>query len=117
MVSSQDAGPHDFVNLPSVNAAPSSQPSENWRPMSPMRGWLASMANVREAAEFTVEIIGVERQSSDSVTDCQVFSAASSMDSMRAACGRRSQVPVCGSLKPGSSPLPLCSRERTTVSG
>ena len=82
-----------------------------------MRGWTASVDSVRDAAEFTVETIGVERQSSDPVTDCQVFSSASSMDSMRDACGRRSHVPVCGSLKPGSSPLPSCMSERRTVSG
>ena len=82
-----------------------------------MRGWTASVDNVRDAAELTVETMRVERQSSASVTSCQVFSAASLTRPMRAACGRRSQVPVWGSLKPGSSPLPSCRRERTTVSG
>ena len=70
-----------------------------------------------EAAEFTVETMGAERQFSASVTSCHVFSVDSSMCSMRDACGRKSHVPVCGSLKPGSSPLPSCRSERSTVFG
>ena len=50
-----------------------------------MRGCEANIASVREAAELTADTMGVERQSADSVTDCQVFSATSSMDSTRAA--------------------------------
>ena len=117
MASSQDAAPHRFENSPLWKSVVSFQPVENWRLRLPMRGCVASVVRVRAAAELTVETIEAERQSSDSVTDCQVFSVVASMDSMRAACGRRSQVPVCGSLKPGSSPLPSCLRERRAVSG
>ena len=117
MAASQDAGPHAFSKRPFSRSDVSCHPDENWRLRVLMRGCLANVASVRDAAEFTVETMGVERQSSDSVTDCQVVSAASLMDSMRAACGLKSHVLVCGSLKPGSSPLPSCMRERVTVSG
>ena len=85
MASLQDAGPHNFSKRPFSKSDVSCQPAENWRSRLPIRGWTASVANVRDAAEFTEETIGVECQSSDSVTNCQVFSAASSIDSMRAA--------------------------------
>ena len=117
MASSQDAGPHAFSKRPFSKSDVSCHPDENWSLRVLMRGWVANVASVRDAAEFTVETMGAEYQSSDSVTDCQTFSADSSMDSMRAACGRKSHVPVCGSLNPGSSPLPSCLSERCTVSG
>ena len=82
-----------------------------------MRGFVANVVRVLRVAELTVETIGVERQSLVSVTSLQTFSVDSSMVSMRAAWGRKSQVPVCGFLEPGSSPVPSCIRERSTVSG
>ena len=45
-----------------------------------MRGWVASIASVRDAAELTVDTMGVDRQSSASVTIFQVFSVDSSTD-------------------------------------
>ena len=82
-----------------------------------MRGWVASVDRVHAAAELIVETIAVERQSSVSVTRAQVVSVSLSTFSMREACGRRSHLLVFGSLRPGSSPLPSCTRERSTVSG
>ena len=117
MALSQDAGPHSFENNPFLKSVVSFQPVENWMSRVLMRGLVASVASVRDAAELTVETMGADCQSSASVTIFQVFKVDSSRDWMRAACGRRSQVPVCGSLKPGSSPLPSCMRERRTVSG
>ena len=45
-----------------------------------MRGLVASVASVRDAAELTVETMGADRQSSASVTIFQVFKADSSTD-------------------------------------
>ena len=94
MASRQDAAPHCFENSPLLKSVVSFHPVENWRSRLPIRGWVAIVARVWAAAELTVETIEVERQSSDSVTDCQVFSAASSMESMRDCMW--SQVPGAG---------------------
>ena len=117
MASSQGDVPHSFVKIPFWKSVVSFQPVEKWRLRLPMRGWDANVASVLAVAELTVETIGVERQSSAPVTSCQIFSADSSICSIRDECGRRSHVPVWGSLNPGSSPLPSCMRERSTVSG
>ena len=45
-----------------------------------MRGLVASVASVRDAAELTVETMGADRQSSTSVTIFQVFKVDSSTD-------------------------------------
>ena len=117
MALSQEVGPHSLLKRPFSKSDVSCQPAENWGPILPTRCWVAKVARVRDAAELTVDIMGVERQSSASVTIRQIFSVYSLMDSMRAAWGRRSQVLVRGSLKPGSSPDPSCVSERSTVSG
>ena len=117
MALSHEDGPHFLLKRPLSKSDVSCQPAENWRPILPMRCWVATVARVRDAAEFTVVTMGVERQSSASVTICQIFSVDSLIDSMRAAWGRRSQALVWGSLKPGSSPEPSCASERSTVSG
>ena len=117
MALSHEEGPHFLLKRPFSKSDVSCQPDENWGLILPMRCWVAKVARVRDAAELTVETIEVECQSSASVTICQIFSVDSLTDSIRAAWGRRSQAPVWGSLKPGSSPEPSCDNERSTVSG
>ena len=80
MVSSMAAAPQRFVILPRLKSVVSFQPVENWRSSVLMRGLVASVASVRDAAELTVETMGADRQSSASVTIFQVFKADSSTD-------------------------------------
>ena len=80
MASHQDAVPHCLENSPLWKSVVSFQPVENWRSRVPMRGLVASVVRVRDAAELTVETMGADRQSSTSVTIIQIVKVDSSTD-------------------------------------